>query len=183
MANTITITGALGRAPAMNFTASGLAAWGFSLAYTPSKKTDNGWEDTGPTLWFDVTVWGADAEDLANRYSGVEKGRATVTGRLGSRTWTNKEGVEQLQMTITADAVTIHPPKQQGGWGNQGQQQGGWGGQQQPPTQQQRPPQQAYQPGPGGPRQDADPWNPPQQQPAPQQQGGWQQATTEDPPF
>ena len=148
MSNIVAITGNIGRAPALNFTANGTAAWGFSLAYTPSRKTDAGWEDTGPTLWFDVTVWGEDAVDLADRYNGIEKGRATVVGRIGSRSWTNKEGVEQTSMTITAEAITIHPRKDQrqapqpqsGGWGgqqpqqpatdpwNQGQQQQ-WGGQ------------------------------------------------------
>jgi len=141
MANNITLTGSIGRAPSLNFTGSQTPVWGFSLAYTPSRKTDQGWEDSGPTLWFDVTVWGDDATDLAERYTGVERGRATVTGRLGSRTWTNKEGVEQTQMTITADAVTIHPKAQRQStaqtghhwaatepantWG--GQQQGAWG--------------------------------------------------------
>ena len=182
MANQITITGALGRAPALNFTSSGQAAWGFSLAYTPSRKTDNGWEDSGPTLWFDVTAWGADAEDLAQRYSGVEKGRATVTGRLGSRTWTNKDGIEQTQMTITADAITIHPPKQQGG------QQGGWGGNQgsygQPQAGSWNSGQQAQQARPQAQQQPAGP-NPWDEQPQGQQampMGGQQQAYS-DPPF
>ena len=132
MSNQISITGAMGRAPALNFTQSGKAAWGFSLAYTPSRKTDNGWEDTGPTLWFDVTVWGDDGEDLARRYEGVEKGRATVVGRLASRSWTQQDGTEVTQMTIMADAVTIHPSRErrtqpqrpQGDpWGQQGSQQ------------------------------------------------------------
>jgi len=113
MANNITLTGSIGRTPSLNFTGSQTPVWGFSLAYTPSRKTDNGWEDTGPTLWFDVAVWGDDATDLAERYSGIERGRATVTGRLSSRTWTNKEGVEVTQMTINADAVTIHAAKAQ----------------------------------------------------------------------
>lgn len=183
MANQITITGALGRAPALNFTQSGMAAWGFSLAFTPSKKTDTGWEDSGPTLWFDVTVWGEDAEDLANRYSGVEKGRATVTGRLGSRTWTNREGVEQLQMTITADAVTIHPPKgqQQGSYsGQQQQSSGGYGQRAQAARVQQATSGSDHlaQPTQGGPRQQADqPWQQPAQQSMPV--GG----TYDEPPF
>ena len=131
MANQITITGNMGRPGRLNHTGSGTPVWGFSLAFTPRRKNGETWEDAGPTQWFDVSVWGEEGADLAERY-GDAVGQATVTGRLGTREW---EGSTQLM--IAADAVTIRPkrqqsqPQQQGGW-DQSTGAGGWGGQEPP---------------------------------------------------
>lgn len=140
-ANQITLSGNMGKPAALRFTQSGKPVWGFGLAYTPRRKNGETWEDAGPTIWFDVSVWGDDATDLAERY-GDTTGRATVTGRLGTKEYEGK-----VSPTITADAVTIHPRRESQTWqGNQGgnrpaqpaQQQtdpwnqgtgtGGWGG-------------------------------------------------------
>ena len=142
-ANQITISGNMGKPGVLRFTQSGRPVWGFGLAYTPRRKNGDQWEDAGPTIWFDVSVWGEDATDLAERY-GETTGRATVTGRLGTKEYDGK-----ISPTISADAVTIHPranrqqPQSSGNWSqpaqpqqpaqadpwNQGTGGGGWGGQ------------------------------------------------------
>jgi len=68
MSNHFTITGNLGRdgLGALRFTPSGQAVLGFSIADTPRRRNAAGeWEDAGDTLWVEVSVWGEDAEALA----------------------------------------------------------------------------------------------------------------------
>ena len=141
-ANQIVISGNMGKPAALRFTGSGTPVWGFGLAYTPRRKNGDQWEDAGPTIWFDVSVWGEDATALAELY-GDTVGRATVTGRLGTKEYEGK-----VSPTINADAVTIHPKaqRQQGGQQQQPAQGGNpWGGQaQQPDPWSQPQPQQAW---------------------------------------
>ena len=111
MSNSTTITGNMGREAELRFIPSGRAVLGFSLADTPRRRNDDGtWEDAGETLWVDVSVWGEDAEDLAERMAGY-KGRVTVTGRLGVRKYEGRDGTERQSITLNADSVAMHARK------------------------------------------------------------------------
>ena len=121
MSNNTTITGNMGHEANLKFTPSGRAVLGFSLADTPRRKNGLGeWEDAGETLWVDVSIWGEEAEDLAERMAGY-KGRVTVTGRLGVRSYEAKDGTERQVVTLNADSVAMHARRKSSGasqqWG------------------------------------------------------------------
>ena len=123
MSNTTIVKGNMGKPAELRFTQSGKAVLGFSLADTPRRRNANGeWEDAGETLWLDVTVWGDEAEVLADQM-GSYKGRVTVTGRLGIRSYETRDGGQRQSVTLTADSVAMHPkaptPQQSSGWGSQ----------------------------------------------------------------
>ena len=133
MSNHFTITGNLGRdgLGALRFTPSGQAVLGFSIADTPRRRNAAGeWEDAGDTLWVEVSVWGEDAEALAENHAN-HRGRVTVTGRLGVRKYDAKDGTPRTVTTLRADSVALHAPRQGQGQGQgfdaQSNPGGGWG--------------------------------------------------------
>ena len=141
MSNYFTITGNLGRdgLGALRFTPSGQAVVNFSIADTPRRRNASGeWEDAGDTLSVEVSVWGEDAEALAENHAN-HRGRVTVTGRLGVRKYDAKDGTPRTVTTLRADSVALHAPRQGpgqgfdaqsnpgGGWGQQSQGASGWG--------------------------------------------------------
>lgn len=110
MSNTITITGQMGREAEIRWTTSGRPVLSFPVADTPRRKREDGtWEDAGETLWVDVSIWGDEAEDLAERMAGF-RGRVTVTGRLGIRSY-EAQGQERQRVTLAADSVALHARK------------------------------------------------------------------------
>lgn len=135
MSNTITITGRLAQDPEMRFTSSGKAMCNLSIPDQKRTKGDSGqWEDASATTWFRVTVWGEQAEALAEH---ARKGdEVVVTGRLITREWTDKEGGTRSSLEVDFAKVGFTP--------------GGARGQRQQPAQQQNQPQ-------------PDPWGQPQQ--------------------
>lgn len=142
MTNHTTITGNLAAAPELRFTQSGKAVLSARVADTPRRydQQSGQWEDAGETLWVDVSLWGPDAEAISEQI-GQQKGRVTVTGRLGIRSYTSKSGEERRQVTLNAESFHLHAPKNRqqqpsGGWGQapaQGDPWGGGGNDQAPP--------------------------------------------------
>lgn len=105
MANsaTVTVLGRAGSEVEVKFLPSGKAVANLSLACTPSKKTEDGWEDLD-TLWFQVSTFSY-VDSLVET---VEKGDLiTVTGRLSIRSYTNKSGEEKTVMNIDAQSVAL----------------------------------------------------------------------------
>lgn len=75
----ITIAGNLGRDPEMRFTPKGTAITSFSVATNRSYTGNNG-EKVNEVTWFDIAVWGNQAE-ACNQY--LKKGsKVLVEGRL-----------------------------------------------------------------------------------------------------
>lgn len=112
MSNTITITGQLGKDPELRFTGGGKPVLGFSIADTPRKfdRDRNEWVDAGDTLWLDVSIFGDDAEVLADQ---LFKGcRATVVGKLKARSY-EKDGQKRTVNEILADSVAAHARRPQ----------------------------------------------------------------------
>lgn len=117
MTNQIVLTGNLGGPIELRYAPnSGDPVANFSLADTPRRfnKQTNEWEDAGETLWARCSIWGAEAEALAQA-AGDSKGRVTVVGRAGWEVFQRRDGSEGGAFTIKATAATFHPPKQQQG--------------------------------------------------------------------
>jgi len=167
----ITITGNLTGDPDFKFTNSGAPVVNFSVAVTPRNKVPNSdqWED-GETTFYRCAAWRRLAENVA---ASLQKGhRVIVVGRLKTRTWQNRDNVDQLSLEIDVDEVG--PSLQFGETQYRKTGQGQQGGHQQPQQQRRQGPpaggdpwaqQPAQQPAQG------DPW----QQPQPLAPNPWQQ--------
>jgi single-strand DNA-binding protein len=101
--NTLTIIGNLGADPELRFTSGGKAVANLRIADTPRRKNAAGdWED-GETLWMPVTIWGREAEEVVEQ---LRKGdRVIAAGRIGARTWTDKDGNDRTVIEMVADHV------------------------------------------------------------------------------
>ena len=87
--NKMLVIGNLGRDPEMRYTPSGQAVTNFSVATSYRYTTADG-ESREETEWFNVSVWGRQAESC-NQY--LSKGRKVyVEGRLKSRTYETRDG-------------------------------------------------------------------------------------------
>src|ERR671939_306131 len=96
------VVGNLGRDPEKRYTQDGRPVTRFSVAATTRRKERDGeWADH--TEWFNVTVFGRQAETLAER---LTKGtRVYVEGRLESRTYETQAGGKGFAMDIVANEV------------------------------------------------------------------------------
>lgn len=104
------IVGNLGRDPEKRYTKDGKPLTRFSVAATTRRKGREGdWEDH--TEWFSVTVFGQQAETLAER---LTKGsRVYVEGRLESRTYDGANG-KGFSMDLVANDVLLLDTRQRG---------------------------------------------------------------------
>ena len=127
--NKVILVGRLGADPEIRYTQSGQPVGSLRLA------TSENWNDRDGnrqerTEWHSVTVWGKQAE-LCGQY--LAKGRQVyVEGRLQSREYTDREGVNKRAWDVVASQIVFLGGRGEGGgWGgNQsgGANQGGWGG-------------------------------------------------------
>ena len=137
----ITVIGNLTADPELRFTPSGAAVANFTVASTPRTfdRQTNEWKDSD-TLFMRCSIWREAAENVAET---LTKGtRVIVSGRLGQRSYTPRDGGEQrtvyeLQVDEVgpslryAKAQVTRTPRQGGGGfsgGNTGGNQGGGGG-------------------------------------------------------
>lgn len=124
MANTNTYVGNVGQDPEVRFTQGGKAVAKFNLAegHGYYDKQTNEWIDQG-TTWRRVSVWGEDAEEVAER---VRKGdRVVVIGREQLKTSEGRDGKTYTNLELRADtvAVAVRATKQSGQQRPQGRQQ------------------------------------------------------------
>src|SRR5699024_1319940 len=112
MTNNIVLTGNLAAPPELRFTQSGKAVLNARVADTPRRfnRDSQQWEDAGETLWVDVTLWGEDAEAVAEQV-GERKGRVTVTGQVGVRSFEGKDGPRVKRITTFLISFYLHPSK------------------------------------------------------------------------
>jgi single-strand DNA-binding protein len=116
--NKIILVGHTGKEVKTNTLQSGSVVAHLSVA--TSRKTKEGAE---LTTWFDVTAWGKLA-DFAGKYLGAGASRLVlVEGRIESRKYTTREGVEKEAWEVTADTIRLldRPP---GGAASNGGEQG-----------------------------------------------------------
>ncbi len=105
----VIIVGNLGDDPEMRYTPSGSPVVNFSLA-TNRQYTNNAGERIKETTWFNVSVWGKQAE-ACGQYL-CKGSKVLIEGRMqqdkatgGPRIWTGNDGSPRASFEITAQVV------------------------------------------------------------------------------
>lgn len=103
--NKVILIGNLGRDPEVRYAPSGAAVCGVSIATSRSWKSKETGERVEETEWHRVVFYDRLAE-VAGEY--LKKGKSVyVEGRLKTRKWTDKDGVEKYTTEIIADSMTM----------------------------------------------------------------------------
>ncbi len=102
--NKVILVGNLGRDAELRYTPGGAAVATINMATTDVYKDREG-QKKEDTQWHRVILWGRTAESL-NEY--LTKGKQIyVEGRLQTRKWTDKDGVEKYTTEIRGDRVVL----------------------------------------------------------------------------
>ncbi len=102
--NKVILVGNLGRDPETRYSADGAAIANVSVATTRRYKDASG-QQQEETEWHRVVFFGRLAE-IAGEY--LRKGRPVyVEGRLRTRKWTDKEGIEKYTTEIVAENMQM----------------------------------------------------------------------------
>ena len=110
--NRVVLVGNLTRDPELRHTPSGTAVCNLRLAVNTRRKDETGqWVDK--PNYFDVTIWGNQAESCAQYLS---KGRPVgVDGRLDWREWQAQDGSKRESVEIVAESVQFLGSRDSGG--------------------------------------------------------------------
>ena len=115
--NKATIIGNVGRDPELKYLPSGDAIANIAVATSYKKKDKNTGEQTEITEWHRVSFFGRIAE-VVGQY--VKKGSSIyVEGRLQTRKYTDKDGIERYATEIVAEQMQMLGGRQDGGGGQQ----------------------------------------------------------------
>jgi single-strand DNA-binding protein len=106
--NKIMLIGNLGRDPEMSYTPNGTAVTKFSIAVSRVTKSPTG-ERQDETEWFNIVAWQKLAE-TCNAY--LRKGnKVFIEGRLQTRKYTDRNGVERTAIEVIANDMEMLTPK------------------------------------------------------------------------
>src|SRR6266849_7903236 len=106
--NKIMLIGNLGRDPEMNYTPDGTAVAKFSIAVSRTTKSATG-ERRDETGWFNIVAWRQLAE-ICSTY--LKKGhKVFIEGRLTTRKYTDKNGIERTAIDVIANEMEMLTPK------------------------------------------------------------------------
>lgn len=109
--NKVILVGHLGRDPEGKYLPSGEMVANFSMATTESWKDKSG-EKKEETEWHRVSFFGKTAEVICEY---VKKGsQIYVEGRIQTRKWTDKDGVEKYSTEIRGDRMQMLGSKASG---------------------------------------------------------------------
>src|SRR5512134_2028556 len=115
--NKVILLGNLGRDPETRYTTGGDAVTNLSIATSEQWKDKSG-EKQEKTEWHRVVLFGRQAE-VAGEY--LKKGRSVyIEGRLQTRKYTDKDGVEKYSTEIVADRMQLVGGSREGGGGGGG---------------------------------------------------------------
>jgi single-strand DNA-binding protein len=115
MLNKIMLIGNLGRDPELSYTQSGKAVAKFSLAVSRRRRDPESGEQREETQWFNIVAWERLAE-TCNNY--LQKGsKVYVEGRMTSRKYTDKDGIERTVWDVILSEMEMLTPKGAGGSG------------------------------------------------------------------
>ena len=121
--NRVVLVGNLTRDPELRHTPSGMAVCSLRVAVNTRRKDNATGQWTEKPNYFDVTVWGAQAESCAQY---LAKGRPVgIDGRLEWREWEAQDGSKRQAVEIIADTVQFLGGRGEGELGG-----GGGGGNQ-----------------------------------------------------
>ncbi len=113
--NKVILIGNLGRDPEVRYAPSGSAICNVTIATTRNWKSKDSGERQEETEWHRVVFYDRLAE-IAGEY--LKKGRPVyVEGRLKTRKWTDKDGVEKYTTEIIADQMQLLGSREGGGGG------------------------------------------------------------------
>jgi single-strand DNA-binding protein len=102
--NKVQIIGNLGADPELRHTPSGMAVTNFRVAVNRTRKGPDG-ETVEETEWFRVVAWdrlGETCDEYLRRGS-----RVYIEGRLQSRKYTDKDGIERTSVEIVAGEMLM----------------------------------------------------------------------------
>lgn len=106
--NKVMIIGNLGADPEMRYTPSGSAVTNFRVAVNRTRRGQDG-NNIDETEWFRIVAWDSPGRKLAeicNEY--LRKGsKVYVEGRLQSRKYTDKDGIERTSVEIVANDMQM----------------------------------------------------------------------------
>lgn len=103
--NKVMVIGNLGKDPELRYTADGMAMANFYLATTSSWKDKTTGEKKEETEWHKIVFYGKIAE-VIGQYA--KKGKPLyVEGRLKTRKWTDKDGVEKYTTEIIGEQMQL----------------------------------------------------------------------------
>ena len=115
--NKVILIGNLGRDPEVRYTPNGAAICNVTIATSRNWKDKNSGEKMEETEWHRVVFYDRLAE-IAGEY--LKKGRPVyVEGRLKTRKWTDKDGVEKYTTEIIADNMQLLGGREGGGGGDE----------------------------------------------------------------
>lgn len=107
--NKVILIGNIGKDPETRYMSNGEAVTNITLATTDTWKDKNG-EKQEKTEWHRVTMYRKLAE-IAGKY--LKKGQSVyIEGRLETRKWTDKQGVERYTTDIIASDMKMLGSKQ-----------------------------------------------------------------------
>src|SRR5215203_2100329 len=122
--NKVILVGNLGRDPETRYTPDGAAICNVSIATTSQWKDKASGERKEETEWHRVTFYGRLAE-IAGEY--LKKGRSVyVEGRLKTRKWQDKDGVEKYMTEIVASEMQMLGSREGMGGGAASEEGGGY---------------------------------------------------------
>lgn len=103
----VAFKGFVGKVHGLKFSNDGKPRFAFSVAegHRRFNKQTNEWEDTG-TTWWAVTVFGKDAENLADVIAEGKKQLVTVAGRSSTREY-EANGETRTSLDVIADHVGL----------------------------------------------------------------------------
>lgn len=100
--NIVVLIGRLTRESELRYTAGGTAVGRFSIAVNRNKRSGDQWEEE--VSYFDITVWGRQAESL-NPY--LTKGRqVSVQGELRQNRW-EQDGQSRSRIEVVANSIQL----------------------------------------------------------------------------
>jgi single-strand DNA-binding protein len=125
--NKVIIVGNLGRDPEVRYNPNGGAWCTVSIATTRNWKDKTSGERVEETEWHRV-VFNDRLAEIAGEY--LKKGRSVyVEGRLKTRKWTDKDGIEKFTTEIVANEMQMLGGREgMGGGGGGDEEGGGYGG-------------------------------------------------------
>ncbi len=116
--NKVILVGNLGRDPETRYMPDGTAITNFSIATTESWKDKTSGEKQEKTEWHRIATYRRLAE-IAGEY--LKKGsQVYIEGKLQTRKWTDKDGVEKYTTEIIADEMKMLGSRQGMGGGDAG---------------------------------------------------------------
>lgn len=114
--NKVILIGNLGRDPEVRYTNNGSAICNVAIATSRNWKDKNSGEKMEETEWHRVVFYDRLAE-IAGEY--LKKGRPVyVEGRLKTRKWTDKDGVEKYTTEIIAEQMQLLGGREGGSGGS-----------------------------------------------------------------